>query len=315
MKRNLLFLASLAGGLLIALLVLLYEPTEAFHPDALRLVCLMPPEKEYYWGKVREGLINAGKDFNCQLRIASYDRYDVKTHVSLLKECHYYHVDGIITIGEPSSKELCEEIATFTRKGIPVALMDTDAPASNRSFYIGTDNFKAGQEAATQLLSYTGGDTKAGVIITGIDNANQRERLEGFTSALEEGGGELLFVYENQSDKTALGAYLGKALDENEGLNALFDAEASTTSFLGLFLTERGKGRPLYTIGFDEVAPTAQMVAEGVLSATFIQQGRQMGYEAVKTLLSYIEDPAKEPTQIYTQAVLADAENVLEESQ
>ncbi len=307
MKRTaaLSFLLFAVLSLLLALLV--FEPAGSFDKTALRFLCLMPPETEYYWGAVRSGIAEADASFGTYTRIEDYDRYDISSRLRLLSQTDYFHVDGIITIGEPSSPELGAAIASCIDKGIPVALIDTDMPGTDRSFYIGTDNQKAGEAAADKLLELTGGTVHAAVIITGISDANQSERLKGFRRVIDQDpDSDVLVVYENRSDKAALATFLTRTLKSRPSLNAIFCADASTSTTTGVFMKDADISRQLFIIGFDEVAPTPQLVADGVLSGVMIQQGKQMGYEAVRLLIDYKNDPALEPQELYTPAILVE---------
>ena len=68
-------------------------------------------------------------------------------------------------------------------QGIPVITIDTDAPESLRTTYIGTDNL-AGQIAGKTLVEGTKGQATVGIITGSFTNAHHQLRVEGFKNVV-----------------------------------------------------------------------------------------------------------------------------------
>ena len=305
MKRTLL------GGLLLLLVfsgvmaALLRQPREEYREDQIRLLaCIINPNNRYYWEEVQAGIEKADEEFGCDTRIAIFSRYDEAEHLRVLEETGFYHLDGIITIGAPSEPAIDKVIGQRVKEGIPVALLDTDSPESGRTFYIGTDNRKAGRDAAEWVLGQAKEKVQALVIITGLSDANQKERLEGFREALEEAGGSVAEVYAYRQDKQSFVAYLDEFFEGNTSVNAVFCAEASSTGALGLYLEGRGKREDFWSVGFDDVPPTGRLIEEGILGASMVQRAQEMGYLAVKSIVGYLTGEDTQAGAIYTGTVL-----------
>jgi ribose transport system substrate-binding protein len=68
--------------------------------------------------------------------------------------------------------------------GIPVIAIDADSPDSKRIMFIGTDNFKAGQESAKRMSDILKGQGQI-VIVTIPGQPNLDERVRGVTEGLK----------------------------------------------------------------------------------------------------------------------------------
>ena len=77
---------------------------------------------------------------------------------------------------------------------------DSDAPASNRMVYIGTDNVAAGVQAGELMKEALPGGGTAMLFVGTMDNANARERVEGIRKALEGGNIEIVDVRTDEID-------------------------------------------------------------------------------------------------------------------
>lgn len=302
MKRTLILMGATAVVLSIFLLFLIYEKPDPFDENAVRItVCTINAENRYYWNSIQSGIEDAARDYHANISIASFDRFDEDTQLQLLEETGYYHTDGIITIGAPYNEKIGDIIRERVSQGVPVALIDTDMPDSGRSFYIGTDNELAGYIAGQHILEQTGGHAISLVFLSGINDANQSERLKGFQKAMD--NGNTLTIFENGTNKVAINTFLEESLSSYPEINSIFCAEATSSGLVGLYLEEHTEYQNLCVIGFDHVPPTPRLVAGNILDGTVIQQTHDMGYLAIEILLEYIQDPDKEHQQIYTDAL------------
>src|SRR5207302_5301701 len=75
-------------------------------------------------------------------------------------------------------------IAAAIASGIPVICLDSDAPDSKRVMFIGTDNFRAGQESAKRMADILKGHGDI-VLVTIPGQLNLEERVRGVNEALK----------------------------------------------------------------------------------------------------------------------------------
>ena len=88
----------------------------------------------------------------------------------------------LISVADPGL--LKDDIDQAVAAGIPVVTVDSDAPASKRLFFIGTDNYHAGQIGGQRLAKEINGKGNV-VVFTIPEQANLKERLRGYRDALE----------------------------------------------------------------------------------------------------------------------------------
>ncbi|ACL70733.1 substrate-binding domain-containing protein [Halothermothrix orenii] len=111
--------------------------------------------------------------------------------IKVVKNLIQRRVDGII-ISANDSNALKEIINKAVKSGIAVATFDSDVPGSDRLFYVGTDNWRAGYElgkALLQVLKRKGIKTekyKVMVLSGGKEALNLKKRVKGFAKAVEE---------------------------------------------------------------------------------------------------------------------------------
>ena len=91
-------------------------------------------------------------------------------------------VDGLaISVKEPKGQtadinEWCKELKVIT--------VDSDAPDSDRLYYIGTDNIAAGRQAGELLAEAVPGGGKVMIFVGDLTQANANERAQGVINAL-----------------------------------------------------------------------------------------------------------------------------------
>ena len=249
-----------------------------------RYLCIVLPYKEYYWGEIKKGISDADNQFGCMTKIETFELFDTDRQLELLKQIDFFHVDGVITIGQPSNASINSEIKKIVGNNIPVVLLDTDSPSSQRTCYIGTNNYKAGADAAKYILKQTNGSVNAAVFVSSMDNANQQERYQGFKDTIQNADGIISYVGESLNDADSFQDLLKQALQENAKINSVFCAEASTSQQAGIFLKNSNLYREITSVMFDDVGAVPQLVSEGILSGSIIQSTQEMGYLSVDIL-------------------------------
>lgn len=138
-----------------------------------------------YWRLVGEGAKKAESRYDV---VVQYEggpkRSNPDEQLKLFDMAIKSKVDGIII--QALNDEFTPMINKAVKKGIPVITIDTDAPESMRSTYIGTDNYKAGQMAGQALIEDTDGKAIIGIVTGGMDKDNHQHqlRLEGFKDTI-----------------------------------------------------------------------------------------------------------------------------------
>lgn len=165
---------------------------------------------------------------------------------------------------------------------------DSDAPASKRACYIGTDNFAAGVEAGRLLKEALPAGGKIMVFVGFADAQNAKERLGGIKQELagtkitiidlrtddadavraQKNAEDTLVKYPDVAGLVGLYAYNGPAI-----LNAVRTA---------------GKIGQVKIVCFDENDETLAGVAAGAIHGTVVQQPFEFGRLAITRMAQYL---------------------------
>jgi ribose transport system substrate-binding protein len=136
-----------------------------------------------YWQSAGAGFSNASSQMKVRYDFEGPQNYDTKAERDALDAAVQKKATGILlAVTDPAL--LKDSIDKAVAAGIPVITIDSDAPASKRLFFIGTNNYQAG---------FTGGDRLAHelkdkgnvVVFTMPEQANLQDRLRGYRDALE----------------------------------------------------------------------------------------------------------------------------------
>lgn len=296
MKRTIVILGCFGVVLTLLLAVFCYEPGKNYEGDIKRILCIINPGN-CYWDDVKRGAEMAEEELGGSIKYCIFTRLDLNEQLRMLQETDYTQVDGVITQGEPYAPELNEKIASIVRRGIPVVLVDTDSKESNRSCYIGSNNYMAGQLAAQEIVKQMGEAVNIVILVSELENANQKERINGFKDVIRQYPEmRILEIYEG--NKLSTQEKFREILEMHKDLDAIFCAEASSSYQIGIELEKEKPQRDICVIGFDRWA--LKFVEEGVFAATIVQDSFGMGYQAVAYLTEYGEEMS-DKSEIFTE--------------
>ncbi len=103
-----------------------------------------------YWQAAGAGFSKAAGQFKVRADFAGPNSYDAKAERDALDQAVQQKAAGIL-LGVTDPVLLKDGIDKAIAAGIPVITMDSDAPASKRLFFIGTNNYAAGVSGGTRL--------------------------------------------------------------------------------------------------------------------------------------------------------------------
>ncbi len=135
-----------------------------------------------YWKAASAGLAKGAVQMHVRTEFKGPDNFDPKAELEAFRSAVAAKPMGILI--SPADPELLRpEIDQAIALGIPVITVDSDAPASKRLLFIGTDNFKAGQIGGNLLVKQLKGKGNV-VVFTMPQQANLNERMRGYEDAL-----------------------------------------------------------------------------------------------------------------------------------
>jgi ribose transport system substrate-binding protein len=134
-----------------------------------------------YWQTAAAGFKKAAAEYKVTAKVEGPDGYDPQGELAALQAAVAAKPAGIL-ISVADASVLQPEIDAAINAGIPVITMDSDAAASHRLYFIGTNNLEAGRLGGRRVVEKLGGKGNV-VFFTIAGQPNTEERLKGFKDA------------------------------------------------------------------------------------------------------------------------------------
>ncbi len=237
-----------------------------------------------YWQAGSAGLFQAAAQLKVRSEFAGPDSYDPKAEQKAFQEAVRSKPTGIlVSVADPSL--LKDDIDQAVAAGIPVITVDSDAPASKRLLFIGTDNYHAGQTGGQRLAKEMNGKGNV-VVFTIPEQANLKERLRGYRDALEAFPQiKITRVVDMKGDSRVAFDTATEVLgqDKKEHTDAFVCLEALAGKEVATVLSQHAiKDKVVLAMDTDE--DTLSWIQKGVIVATISQKPYTMSFVGLKIL-------------------------------
>lgn len=263
-----------------------------------------------YWIAVENGIQAGAQEQGVDVNVLGDTKVDVDIMVKYIDMAIASQVDGIVTMAL-SPAAIGPAIDRATAAGIPVVLVDTDAPESTRVAYVGTSNYDAGFEAGTAMIEATGGNAKIGIIRGTVGQETDNDRIKGFEDAIaNEAGMKILTVEACNSDMLTGTQKAQDMLKAYPEMNAIFGSEGTGAVAAGKVLEEQGLSGTITVIGFDDTAECLDYIRSGVVWGTIVQKPDFMGRKAIELLVKANQGEEIKETVINSGVTLVTKDNV-----
>lgn len=291
-------------------LYLLKEKKVQKEPIKPKIVLISHIKTNPYWKYIREGAERAAKERGAVIEFLGPTTASTEEGIKLFDMATSAKVSGIITYVQEEGKYK-EKINSAIEKGIPVVTIDSDEENSNRISYVGTDNILAGQAAGKEMIKQVGNSGNIAIVMGGKNVKNQIERVEGFTNYITSNS-NLRIVDKDSSDAMLLEAEIitRKILNRNDKIDALFCTSALDGIGAAKAVNDLNKKGKIKIICFDNLEETLENINNGLVSATIVQKGDEMGYRAVNIVIDKIQGKSKIDSKCLTDVYVIDKSNI-----
>src|SRR5438876_3559798 len=195
-------------------------------------------------------------------------------------------IDGIaVSPVDPANQtEFLNKIASQTL----LICHDSDAPASKRVCYIGTDNTAAGVEAAKLIKEALPNGGKIMLFVGTLDAQNAKERFAGIKQELQGGKIEIIDVRTDETDRVRAQKNVEDTLVKYPDVACLVGLWSYNGPAIVHGVTSAGKAGQVKIVCFDEEEETLAAVAAGTIHATVVQQPYEFGKQAITKMARYV---------------------------
>ncbi len=246
----------------------------------------------------QEGALQAGKDLKITVEWQSPTRAEAELQNEIMNNLIDQGVDGI-AISCTTGDALKDAIDRAASEGITVCCYDVDSPASQRSFYVGTENYEAGYtcgEYMIELFKDSGLEKVRVAQLEGIPGANDIEaRKQGFLDAVAGTNIEVVYTFPCQDS-------VDKAIEGVEAYTRAAGGNVDAWFMAGGWpfwvnpdalpeLTAWKLSDPNHKVVTVDIFPetTPAFFELGVLDVAIGQSFYNMGYESVSNLYKLIQ--------------------------
>jgi ribose transport system substrate-binding protein len=268
--------AILLGGLLTAC-------QQPYHQPEERYVFVAFNTGLPYWQEAEAGLNDAAKQMGVKAELTGPAAFSAEEELKAFQQAVAQKPSGIM-LSAANPDIFKEPINTAVLQGIPVICVDADSPDSKRVMFIGTDNFRAGQESGKRMAEVLGG--KGNIAVISIPSQfNISERMRGVTEALKKYPAvKITKTIDDKGDSRvaddAISAmFRGK--DKPDGIISL-EASGGSGAADALHIVSMEGKVPVVT--FDKDPETLDWIQRGAITATIVQKPYVMGYYGLKFL-------------------------------
>ncbi len=235
-----------------------------------------------FWKGCYLGMQEAAELYGVKTVYAGAPEYDITKAVTVFEQVVAQKPTGIaLTAMNP--EPFIEPINKAIEQGIKVVMFDTDSPDSNAPTFVSTDNQDAGRVAARYLAKAMGEKGKVAVVVRPAQ-LNVWVRYLGFKEEVEAKfpDMEIVQVIEGQGDETKAAEAVAAMLQAKPDLNAIF--VTSGIEAIGAATAVREAGKDIRILAFDTPAALLDMISDGEVWATAVQNTYLMGYFAMVSL-------------------------------
>ena len=236
-----------------------------------------------YWKAAAAGLSNAASVLKVRSDFDGPPSYDAKAERDALDQAVQKKATGILlAVTDPGV--LKDSIDKALAAGIPVITIDSDAPASKRLFFIGTNNYQAGFTGGQRLAQELKGKGNV-VVFTMPDQPNLQDRLRGYKDALARTPDiKITRVVDIQGDPRiafdTTTQIIGKERDKVDGFVCL-EAQ-SGKEVAGVLNSYHVTGK--IVIAMDTDQETLDWIQKGGIAATIAQKPYTMAFVGLQML-------------------------------
>ena len=270
-------------GVFVALLLVLAGCEKPYHQPDERYVLVAANINLPYWQEAAAGLTDIGKNAGVKVEMVGPATFSPSDELSAFQQAVAEHPSGImVSVSDP--KLFKDAIDHAILQGIPVICIDADAPDSARVLFIGTDNFRAGQDSAKRMATLLGGQGRV-VIITLAGQLNAEERVRGVSEALKKYPGvQVIATVDDKGDERVAEDAIAGLLGNKEKIDGIICLEASGGEGAADALHRLDLTGKIKIVAFDKDPQTLEGIDRKWITATVVQKPYVLAFYGVRFL-------------------------------
>lgn len=263
-----------------------------------------------FWLALKSGAEAAAREHpDVELTVLAPEReINIDQQVSILEDQILKKVSAL-AVAPAGASEVIPVLQKARAAGIPVLLVDTDAPWPDKLTYIGTDNRLGGKLAGEYIVGALNGKGKVAVIRGILGVQAHEDRVAGFREAMATAPGiELVTVQPANSERALAMTVMENILTSHPDIAAVFATNDQMALGAMEALAARRLTGKVILVGFDAGKEAVRAVTTGQIAAVVAQHPFLMGRRAVEAAVRAVRGEPVEK-RIDTGTTLVTREN------
>lgn len=267
-----------------------------------------------FWKTVEGGARKAADELGVEIVWKGPLKEDDRSQqIALVQQFAVGGVDAI-ALAPLDSNALRGPVRSAKARGLPVVIFDSAlnaTPGRDFASFVATDNHRAGQLGAEELIRLIGGKGKVILLRYAEGSASTTQREEGFLEVIKQHPAITVLV-----DNRYAGATVSSAqdtalnmIDRIREADGLFAVNESCTQGLLLALRQQNLVGQKKFVGFDATPILVEALEKGEIDSLVAQNPARMGYLVVKTAVSVLKHEPVDTT-IDTGCAVVTRENI-----
>jgi ribose transport system substrate-binding protein len=256
---------------------------EPYHQKDERFVLIATSTGLPYWQEAQAGLQDAAKELGVKAEMVGPETFAPDQELAAFQKTLAEKPAGIlVSVARPEAFKSAIDAAMA--QGIPVICLDADAPDSKRVLFIGTDNFRAGQESGRRMAQLLKGQGRVAIVsIPG--QLNMDDRVRGVNDALQKFPGiKVVQTIDDKGDARSANDQISKLASGKDKLDGVICLEASGGSGTAEALHRLDLTGKVFIVAFDKDPETLDFIQGGAITETIAQKPYVMSYYGLKLL-------------------------------
>jgi len=270
-----------------------------------------------FWKSIHAGAAKAAKEMAVDvIWKGPLKEDDREAQIAIVEDFISRGVSGIV-LAPLDDSALRVPVASATRSGIPVVIIDSGLNSQDHVSFVATDNHKGGQMAGGYLARRLGGTGRVVMLRYQEGSASTMRREQGFLEAMAGHPGIAVVSTSQYGGATTESAYRAsenlllphKTEDGGLDIDGVFCPNESTTFGMLRALQDAKLAGSVAFVGFDSSAKLVQALKDGHINALILQDPMRMGFLGVKTMFRHLTGAQVDP-RVDTGVHVVTAENM-----
>lgn len=260
--------------------------------DTKKIIYLNPDNSILFWQIMAKGIKASVEKNNYTFEI--YDSQNsAKKELELSVKAINEKVAGIIV--SPSNSSACVTILKLAKRAsIPVVISDIGTDNGEYVSYISSNNFEGaynlGKTLTDEMIKKDWQNGKVGIIAIPQKRLNGQQRTAGFMKALKESnikGADIKQMAVWTQEETY--NFTKEFINEYPDLRALWIQTSNSYNSAIKAIKDMGKEKELILIAFDAEPEFLELIPEGKILASGMQQPYLMGQNAALAMIQHLK--------------------------